>query len=94
MARVALKHKNESFESLMRRFKRAVEKSGILKDLREYEFYEPPSQVRKKERAAAVKRQQRITQGENMMRQGIRAPEVKKENAKKRWDNDDQGSRF
>jgi small subunit ribosomal protein S21 len=94
MAKVALKHKNESFDSLMKRFKRAVERSGILKDLREYEYYEPPSQRRKKERAAAIKRQQRITQEENMIRQGIRAPQVKKENAKKRWDNDDQDSRF
>lgn len=59
MPSVTLKHPKESFESLMRRFKKSVEKSGILNDLREHEFYEKPSMKRKRERAAAVKRTQR-----------------------------------
>ncbi|KKM69025.1 hypothetical protein LCGC14_1454930, partial [marine sediment metagenome] len=33
----------ESFESLMNRFKKVVEKSGILADLKRHEFYEKPS---------------------------------------------------
>jgi small subunit ribosomal protein S21 len=59
MPRVALKHPNESFESLLRRFKKAVEKSDILKTLREYEFYEKPSERKKRLKAAAVKRWKR-----------------------------------
>lgn len=54
-----LKHPNESFESLMRRFKKAVEKSDILKILREYEAYEKPSERNKRLKAAAVKRWKR-----------------------------------
>lgn len=59
MPRVALKHPNESFESLLRRFKKSVEKSDILKTLREYEAYEKPSERKKRLKAAAVKRWKR-----------------------------------
>lgn len=59
MPKVTLRHERESFESLMRRFKKAVEKSDLLKDLREYEFFEKPSERKKREKAAAVKRWQR-----------------------------------
>ena len=59
MAKVKLKHPNESFESLLRRFKKAVDKDGILKKVREKEFYEKPSTRRKRAKAAAKKRQQK-----------------------------------
>lgn len=59
MPRVTLKHPNESFESMLRRFKKAVEKSEILKVLREYEAYEKPSETKKRKHAAAVKRWRR-----------------------------------
>ncbi len=59
MPSVKLKHPNESFESLLRRFKKAVEKADVLKILREYEAYEKPSDRRKRLHAAAVKRWQR-----------------------------------
>jgi small subunit ribosomal protein S21 len=48
---------NESFESLYRRFKRSVEKSGILAELKLKEHFEPPSQKRKRKAAAARKRE-------------------------------------
>lgn len=51
--------KNEPFEKLMRRFKRAVEKDGLLDELREREFYEKPTTTRKRAAAAARKRWQR-----------------------------------
>ncbi|MDZ4201952.1 MAG: 30S ribosomal protein S21 [Gallionella sp.] len=47
---------NEPFEVAMRRFKRAVEKTGLLPDLRAREFYEKPTAERKRKLAAAVKR--------------------------------------
>lgn len=59
MPSVKLKHPNESFESLLRRWKKAVEKSDILKILREYEAYEKPSERKKRLKAAAVKRWRR-----------------------------------
>jgi len=47
---------NEPFEVAMRRFKRSVEKTGLLTELRAREFYEKPTQERKRKKAAAVKR--------------------------------------
>ena len=47
---------NEPFEIAMRRFKRACEKAGILAEVRRREFYEKPTQERKRKAAAAVKR--------------------------------------
>ena len=47
---------NEPFEVAMRRFKRSVEKTGLLTDLRAREFYEKPTAERKHKLAAAVKR--------------------------------------
>lgn len=48
---------NEPFEVAVRRFKRTCEKAGVLTDVRKREFFEKPSQERKRKRAAAVKRQ-------------------------------------
>ena len=47
---------NEPFEVAMRRFKRTVQKTGLLTDLRAREFYEKPTAERKRKLAAAVKR--------------------------------------
>ncbi|HEY5637831.1 MAG TPA: 30S ribosomal protein S21 [Burkholderiales bacterium] len=47
---------NEPFEVAMRRFKRTIEKSGLLTELRSREFYEKPTSERKRKLAAAVKR--------------------------------------
>ena len=38
------------------RFKRTIEKSGLLTELRAREFYEKPTAERKRKKAAAVKR--------------------------------------
>ena len=50
---------NEPFEVAMRRFKRAVEKTGLLTELRAREAYEKPTTERKRKKAAAVKRLQK-----------------------------------
>lgn len=47
---------NEGFDSAIRRFKRVVEKSGILSEMRRREFHETPSEKKKRALAAAVKR--------------------------------------
>ena len=47
---------NEYFDAALRRFKRACEKAGVLTELRRREFYEKPTQERKRKDAAAVKR--------------------------------------
>jgi small subunit ribosomal protein S21 len=47
---------SEHFDAALRRFKRACEKAGVLTELRRREFYEKPTQERKRNKAAAVKR--------------------------------------
>ena len=47
---------NEPFEAALRRFKRTLEKTGLLTELRAREFYEKPTSERKRKKAAAVKR--------------------------------------
>ncbi len=46
---------NEPFEYALRRFKRSCEKAGILAETRRREYYEKPTQERKRKAAAAVK---------------------------------------
>lgn len=47
---------NEPFDVALRRFKRSIEKVGLLTELRAREFYEKPTSERKRKLAAAVKR--------------------------------------
>jgi small subunit ribosomal protein S21 len=47
---------NEPFDVALRRFKRTIEKSGLITELRAREFYEKPTAERKRKKAAAVKR--------------------------------------
>ncbi|MDE2346678.1 MAG: 30S ribosomal protein S21 [Gammaproteobacteria bacterium] len=47
---------NEHFDAALRRFKRSCEKAGVMTELRRREFYEKPTQERKRKQAAAVKR--------------------------------------
>ena len=47
---------NEPFEVALRRFKRTGEKTGLLTELRAREYYEKPTQERKRKLAAAIKR--------------------------------------
>lgn len=47
---------NESFESAIRRFKRAVEKAGIPKELRSRAFHQKGSVIKQRKRAASKKR--------------------------------------
>jgi len=50
---------NEPFDVALRRFKRIMEKTGLLTELRTRESYEKPTWERKRKAAAAVKRQYR-----------------------------------
>ena len=46
---------NESFESLLKRFNKKVQQTGILSEIRRREHYEKPS-VKRKRKAAAKRR--------------------------------------
>lgn len=55
MPSVRLKE-NEPFDIALRRFKRTCERAGVLSEVRRREFYEKPTEIRKRKKAAAVKR--------------------------------------
>ena len=56
---------NEPVDIAIRRFKRACEKAGVLADVRKHEFYEKPTQERKRKKAAAIKRYKKKVWREN-----------------------------
>ena len=51
-----------------RRFKRSCEKAGVLAEVRNREFYEKPTTIRKRAKAAAVKRHAKKLERENARR--------------------------
>lgn len=57
---------NEPFDAALRRFKRTIERTGLLTELRAREFYEKPTQERKRKLAAAVKRQWKRTRSQKL----------------------------
>ena len=59
---------NEPFDIALRRFKRSCEKAGVLAEVRRREFYEKPTSVRKRQKAAAVKRAAKKVSRENAAR--------------------------
>ena len=59
---------NEPFEVAIRRFKRPCERAGVITDVRKREYFEKPSQERKRKRAAAVKRQAKRVSRESARR--------------------------
>ena len=52
MPQVKMKE-GEPFDVALRRFKRSCEKAGVLADVRKRDFYEKPTQERKRKKAAA-----------------------------------------
>ncbi|GAF55292.1 LOW QUALITY PROTEIN: SSU ribosomal protein S21p [Psychrobacter sp. JCM 18901] len=52
---------NEPVDIAIRRFKRACEKAGVLSDVRKREFYEKPTQVRKRKKSCCRKALKEVT---------------------------------
>ena len=55
MPRVSPKYKQESFDKMLRRFKNQCERAGIVKRVRELEYYEKPN-VKRNQKNQALKR--------------------------------------
>jgi small subunit ribosomal protein S21 len=47
----------ESFENAIRRFRKSVERAGILRDVKKHEVYEKPSEKRKRRHIMARKKE-------------------------------------
>ena len=56
LGRVVVLKENENINSALKRFKRKVEDSGVLDELRDREHYVKPTTARKKAKAAAKAR--------------------------------------
>ena len=57
--KVNKKHRSESFESMMRRFKKGCEKTDVLNEVKKREHFEKPSMTRRISRKMAVKKELR-----------------------------------
>ena len=68
MTTVRKKHKGESFESLLRRFKKSCEKSNVLLEVKKREFYEKPSSISKRSRDIAKKKEQKRQEDQRIHR--------------------------
>jgi small subunit ribosomal protein S21 len=49
----------ESIQEAVRRFRKIVERSGIKKEMRRREFYEKPSEIKRRARLRAERRNER-----------------------------------
>jgi small subunit ribosomal protein S21 len=54
--RTVVVKENENINQALRRFKKKIEESGVLDELRQKEFYEKPTTKRKRLKGAAVAR--------------------------------------
>ena len=52
---------NESFESLLRRFNKRVQQTGVLGEVRRREYYEKPSVKRKRKEATKRRKSARAS---------------------------------
>ena len=50
------RREGESFDSMLKRFKRGVKRDGVLMELKDKKYYEKPSERKKKEKKAAANR--------------------------------------
>ena len=50
------KRPGESIDSVLRKFKKKIKEEGILNELRKREYFEKPSEERKRKEKAAVRR--------------------------------------
>lgn len=59
MAKVVKRYPTESLESMLRRFKKKLDKDNTLKDLRKHDFYLSKSEKRKLKSKMAQQRRER-----------------------------------
>lgn len=56
----------EPFEKAMRRFKKKVQDSGLIQELKDREFYEKPTTTRKRKKSAAKNRWRKQLQSQQL----------------------------
>ena len=58
--------RNDNVEQAMRKFKKKMQDSGLLQELRDREFYEKPTATRKKKASAAKNRWKKKVQSQKL----------------------------
>lgn len=58
--------KNDNVEQALRKFKKNIQNSGLLNDLRAKEFYEKPTTKKKRKKSAAKARWRKKLQGQQL----------------------------
>ena len=66
--RISRKHKHETFESMMRRFKKGCEKSDIINEVKKREHFEKPSMTHRISRQVAAKKELRRQEDQHLKR--------------------------
>ena len=61
MVKLTLRER-ESVQEAVRRFRKLVERSGIKKEMRKREYYEKPSETKRRSRLRAQRRSRRLRQ--------------------------------
>jgi small subunit ribosomal protein S21 len=51
--------RDESIDKALKKFKSRIKREGLIEEMKKREFYEKPSQKRRKQLAQAVKRERR-----------------------------------
>jgi len=69
--KVDKKHRNESFDSMFKRFRKAVERSKLDYELKRREHYEKPSAKRKRAMESARKQELKRQQDQNIKRSRV-----------------------
>jgi len=54
---------NESLDSALKRFKKELQQAGVLKEAREHEHYEKPSDKKRKAEAARRRKLMKLNKG-------------------------------
>ncbi len=67
MTRVVIEE-SESFDSLLKRFKRKVQGDRVLSEVRRRRFFEKPSVIRKRKKAAKLRKSRRTTRKDQRSR--------------------------
>lgn len=61
-----VKQQNESFEKMLRRFRKQCEKLGVLSDIKKHQHYLKPSEAKKLRRKKAIRVQKKLLEREKV----------------------------
>ena len=62
--------KPPSFDQLLRRFKKKVERDGLLQEIKRREFYEKPSVRKRRNKQEAIRKEQLRQQADQLNKRG------------------------